>query len=80
MVNLYFLQYNNYFNRQTKPHRTITNWFLPYQIGNTIGVQLFNYGDGVDTTRVVNTTGWTNENRVPDYCVVEDQVDGSRQY
>ena len=80
MVNLYFLQYNNYFNRQTKPHRTITNWFLPYQIGNTVGVQLFNYGDGVDTTQVVNTTGWTNENRVPDYCVVEDQTNGSRQY
>ena len=80
MVNLYFLQYNNYFNRQTKPHRTITNWFLPYQIGSTVGVQLFNYGDGVDTTQVVNTTGWTNENRVPDYCVVENQTDGSRQY
>ena len=80
MVNLYFLQYNNYFNRQTKPHKTTTSWFLPYQIGSTVGVQLFNYGDGVDTTQVVNTTGWTNENRVPDYCVVEDQVDGSRQY
>ena len=80
MVNLYFLQYNNYFNRQTKPHRTITSWFLPYQIGSTVGVQLFNYGDGVDTTQVVNTTNWTNENRVPDYCVVEDQTDGSRQY
>ena len=74
------MQYNNYFNRQTKPHRTITNWFLPYQIGSTVGVQLFNYGDGVDTTQVVNTTGWTNENRVPDYCVVEDQTNSSRQY
>ena len=80
MVNLYFLQYNNYFNRQTKPHKTTTNWFLPYQIGSTVGVQLFNYGDGVDTTQFVNTTGWTNENKVPDYCVVEDQTDGSRQY
>ena len=80
MVNLYFLQYNNYFNRQTKPHRTITNWFLPYQIGSTVGVQLFNYGDGVDTTQVVNTNAWVNENRVPDYCVVEDQTNGSRQY
>ena len=80
MVNLYFLQYNNYFNRQTKPHRTITSWFLPYQIGSTVGVQLFNYGDGVDTTQVVNTSAWVNENRVPDYCVVEDQVAGSRQY
>ena len=80
MVNLYFLQYNNYFNRQTKPHRTTTNWFLPYQIGNTVGVQLFNYGDGVDTTQVVNTSSWTNENKVPDYCVLEDQTDGSRQY
>ena len=80
MVNLYFLQYNNYFNRQTKPHRTITSWFLPYQIGNTLNVGLFNYGDGVDTTQVVNTSAWVNENRVPDYCVVEDQTDGSRQY
>ena len=80
MVNLYFLQYNNYFNRQTKPHRTVTNWFLPYQIGSTVGVQLFNYGDGVDTTQIVNTTNWVNENRVPDYCVVENQTDGSRQY
>ena len=74
------MQYNNYFNRQTKPHRTTTNWFLPYQIGSTVGVQLFNYGDGVDTTQVVNTSAWVNENRVPDYCVVEDQTNGSRQY
>ena len=74
------MQYNNYFNRQTKPHRTITSWFLPYQIGNTLNVGLFNYGDGVDTTQVVNTSAWVNENRVPDYCVVEDQTDGSRQY
>ena len=80
MVNIYFLQYNNYFNRQTKPHKTTTSWFLPYQIGSTVGVQLFNYGDGVDTTQVVNTTGWANENRVPDYCIVEDQTNGSRQY
>ena len=80
MVNLYFLQYNNYFNRQTKPHKTTTSWFLPYQIGNTVGVQLFNYGDGVDTTQVVNTSTWVNENKVPDYCVLEDQTDGSRQY
>lgn len=80
MVNLYFLQYNNYFNRQTKPHRTITSWFLPYQIGSTVGVQLFNYGDGVNTTQVVNTSAWVNENRVPDYCVVEDQANSSRQY
>ena len=80
MVNLYFLQYNNYFNRQTKPHRTVTSWFLPYQIGSTVGVQLFNYGDGVDTTQVVNTSAWVNENRVPDYCVVEDQTNSSRQY
>lgn len=80
MVNIYFLQYNNYFNRQTKPHRTVTNWFLNYQIGNTTSIQLFNYGDGVDTTQVVNTSDWTNEYRVPDYCVVENQADGNRQY
>lgn len=79
MVNLYFLQYNNYYNRKTKPHRNVNPWFLSYQIGNTVGVQLFNYGDGVDTTQVVNTSDWT-ANKVPDYCIVEDQADGKRQY
>ena len=80
MVNLYFLQYNNYFNRQTKPHRTDSNWFLPFQIGSTVGVQLFNYGDGVDTTQIVNTSDWNDESKVPDYCIVEDQVHAIRQY
>ena len=80
MVNLYFLQYNNYFNRQTKPHSTDSNWFLPFQIGSTVGVQLFNYGDGVDTTQVVNTSDWTNDSKVPDYCIVENPANTARQY
>lgn len=80
MVNLYFLQYNNYFNRQTKPHSTDSSWFLSFQIGSTLNVGLFNYGDGVDTTQIVNTTGWVNENRVPDYCIVENLAEATRQY
>lgn len=80
MVNLYFLQYNNYFNRQTKPHKTDADWFLHYQVGKTDNVRLFNYGDGIDTTQVVNTTDWVNESIVPDYCVVDNQTDGNIQY
>lgn len=71
---LYFLRFNNYYNRQLIP-KYGTSWYRQLQIGFTIGVQLFNYGDGINTTQIVNTVDWNDaDTSAPDYCVVEDDT------
>lgn len=71
---LYYLRFNNYFNRQLIM-KYGTTWYRQVQIGFTPNVQLFNYGDGVYTTQIVNTVQWNDvDNKAPDYCVVEDDT------
>ena len=71
---LYFLRFNNYFNRQLIP-KYGTSWYRQLQIGFTVGVQLFNYGDGINTTQIVNTVDWNDaDTSAPDYCIVEDDL------
>lgn len=71
---LYFLRFNNYYNRQLIP-KYGTAWYRQLQIGFTVGVQLFNYGDGINTTQIVNTVDWNDaDTSAPDYCVVEDDL------
>ena len=72
--NLYYLRYNNYFNRKTIPHRG-HSWFTKYQIGAQAGVELFNFGDGIDTTQLVNTNLWANPDSVPNYLIVQSDTD-----
>ena len=78
MVNLYFLQYNSYYNRRVIP-QALPNWWIKYQVGSTTNVSLFNYGDGVDTTQTVNTGSWANPYLTPDYMVLINQEDGNEQ-
>lgn len=71
---LYYLRFNNYFNRQLIM-KYGTTWYRQLQIGFTPNVQLFNYGDGVNTTQIVNTVQWNDvDDKAPDYCVVEDDT------
>ena len=71
---LYYLRFNNYFNRQLIM-KYGTTWYRQLQIGFTSNVQLFNYGDGINTTQIVNTVQWNDvDNKAPDYCVVEDDT------
>ena len=71
---LYYLRFNNYFNRQLIMKHG-TTWYRQLQIGFTPNVQLFNYGDGVNTTQIVNTVQWNDvDDKAPDYCVVEDDT------
>ena len=71
---LYYLRFNNYFNRQLIM-KYGTTWYRQLQIGFTPNVQLFNYGDGINTTQIVNTVQWNDvDNKAPDYCVVEDDT------
>lgn len=71
---LYYLRFNNYFNRQLIM-KYGTTWYRQLQIGFTPNVQLFNYGDGVYTTQIVNTVQWNDvDDNAPDYCVVEDDT------
>lgn len=83
MVSLYFLQYNNYFNQRVKKPPLLLDdmtWFQKYQIGNVVDVSLFNYGDGVNTSQIINTSNWGNEYLVPDYMVLVNQDDGNQQF
>lgn len=71
---LYYLRFNNYFNRQLIM-KYGTTWYRQVQIGFTPNVQLFNYGDGINTTQIVNTVQWNDvDDKAPDYCVVEDDT------
>lgn len=66
VANLYFLNYNNYFNRQVKQLDTLAD-YQPYVIDVLQNVNLWNPGDGMMTEQVVN---WDNEQN-PNYVLAE---------
>lgn len=66
VANLYFLNYNNYFNRMVKQLETIAD-YQPYVIDVLQNVNLWNPGDGMYTEQVVN---WDNEQN-PNYVLAE---------
>lgn len=69
-MNLYLLQYNNYYNRILKRHNTLDEYlqYSPYEFP-VIGVTNFNFGDGVSVQQIVN---YPYENNMPDYAVAVD--------
>ena len=69
-MNLYLLQYNNYYNRILKRHNTLSEYlqYSPYEIP-IIGITNFNFGDGVSVQQIVN---YPYENNMPDYAVAVD--------
>lgn len=68
-MTLYFLRYNNYYNRMVKKEDSLEG-YLGYAVGSPLtGCINWNPNDGVDTEQVVNSFTWeTFEN--PDYVVV----------
>lgn len=73
-MNIYLLNYNNYYNRICKKEDTLTN-YLEYQIGDTIQGVNFNPNDGVNTELIVNT------NQKANYLLaVEDNTINSRWF
>lgn len=67
-MNLYFLIYNNYYNRIVKKEDTLSD-YLDYLVGEPVqGVINWNPRDGVNTEQILNS--WTYDN--PDYLVVTD--------
>lgn len=52
-MNLYFLNYNNYYNRLVKKEDTLAG-YIPYQLGDVLPNVSFNPNDGINTTQVVN--------------------------
>ena len=69
-MNLYLLQYNNYYNRILKRHNTLDEYlqYSPYEFP-IIGVTNFNFGDGVSVQQIVN---YPYENNMPDYAIAVD--------
>lgn len=74
-MDLYFLKYNNYYNRQLKVLNNIQD-YEDYIIGVQSNVN-FNPNDGVSTTQVIN---WQADT-IPDYMIaVENSVINSRWF
>ena len=65
-MDLYFLVYNNYYNRIVKKESSLSA-YLEYQVGEPVqGVINWNPRDGVSTEQILN--GWDYE--TPDYLLV----------
>lgn len=66
-MNLYCYNYNNYYNRIVKKSDTLSDYGTPVHV--QLGVEGFQYADGIDTTQVLNYTAGAKN---PDYLVVTD--------
>ena len=73
-MNIYLLNYNNYYNRICKKEDTLTD-YLNYQVGDTIQGVNFNPNDGVNTELIVNTNQRANY-----LLAVEDNTINSRWF
>ena len=73
-MNLYLLQYNNYYNRILKRENTLEDYLVlsPYPI-DIIGIKNFNYADGISTQQIVNYNLDATEYGYPDYAVAVDE-------
>ena len=69
-MTLYFLKYNNYYNRIHKKEKTL-NDYLAYEVETITGVDLFNPNDDVITEHVLNY----EIDGHPDYMLVCDEDD-----
>lgn len=71
LQNVYFLKYNNYFNKILKKKNTIED-YIAYQVGEVQTDTNFIPGNGISTKHIINY-GWSlNDN--PDYVVVTDSL------
>lgn len=69
-MDLYCLNYNNYYNRIIKKEETIEG-YLPYLLDRVMTNIAFNPSDGVTTNQILN---W-NDISMPDYIVVASGTD-----
>ena len=67
-MNLYILEYNNYYNRTIKKEDSLTD-YLEYQLGDVIQGVAFNPGDGIATQQVVNLS----EDQIGDYLLAVNE-------
>lgn len=67
-MNLYILEYNNYYNRTIKKEDSLAD-YLEYQLGNVIQGVSFNPGDGIATQQVVNLS----EDQIGDYLLAVNE-------
>lgn len=68
---LYFLKYNNYYNRLAKREESLQA-YQEYLLGEAVTGIAFNPGDGVYAREIIN---WNYD--TPDYCIVEDDNTGN---
>lgn len=69
-MNIYILNYNNYYNRIVKKEKTISD-YSPYIVLSLSGIN-FIPNDGINTTQIVNCNGVLSA----DYFIAEDEDGG----
>lgn len=65
-MDLYFLVYNNYYNKTYKREELLVN-YLPYRVAEVEDCELWNPGDGVSTSQVLDYESTANV--FPDYMI-----------
>lgn len=72
-LTIYFLRYNNYQNKIIRKFDSIEDYSVEEVIYYQENVKNFNFGNGIDTSFVLNKT-WDafEDQRNPDYAVIED--------
>ena len=67
-MDLYFLKYNNYYNHTYKKENLLVD-YLPFRIGEVEDCELWNPGDGIRTSQVLD---YDPVKEFPDYMVVAE--------
>ena len=65
-MDLYFLVYNNYYNKTYKREELLES-YLPYRVAEVEDCELWNPGDGVSTSQVLDYESTVNV--FPDYMI-----------
>lgn len=68
MINLYILQFNNYYNRTIHRHETIEE-YRKYVLDVIPNINNFDYGDGINTAHIFPYKGKTT----PDYALITEE-------
>lgn len=74
MINLYILQFNNYYNRTIRKYETIEE-YRKYVLEVIPNINNFDYGDGINTSHIFPYKGKTT----PDYALITEEDESGNE-
>lgn len=74
MINLYILQFNNYYNRTIRKYETIEE-YRRYVLDVIPNINNFDYGDGINTSHIFPYKGKTT----PDYALITEEDESGNE-